>query len=55
MQTLHKEIREKVDEIWCLSVNDVFVMNAWGIDQKVEGRVRMIADGRSGRRMGGKK
>ena len=34
-----------VDEIWCLSVNDAFVMGAWGRDQKVAGKVRMIADG----------
>ena len=34
-----------VDEIWCLSVNDAFVMGAWGRDQKVSGKVRMMADG----------
>lgn len=34
-----------VDEIWCLAVNDAFVMGAWGRDQKVDGKVRMIADG----------
>lgn len=34
-----------IDEIWCLSVNDAFVMGAWGRDQKVDGRVRMMADG----------
>lgn len=36
---------KKVDEIWCLSVNDAFVMGAWGKDQKTEGKVRMLADG----------
>jgi len=34
-----------VDEIWCLSVNDAFVMGAWGRDQKTQGKVRMMADG----------
>jgi len=34
-----------VDEIWCLSVNDAYVMGAWGRAQKVNGVVRMIADG----------
>lgn len=34
-----------VDEIWCVSVNDAFVMGAWGRDQKSTGIVRMMADG----------
>ena len=34
-----------VDEIVCTSVNDVFVMGAWGSDNGVEGKVRMLADG----------
>jgi peroxiredoxin len=34
-----------IDEIWCLSVNDAFVMGAWGRDQHATGKVRMMADG----------
>ena len=34
-----------VDEIWCISVNDAFVMGAWARDQKTNGKVRMLADG----------
>ena len=34
-----------VDEIWCVSVNDPFVMGAWARDQKSAGKVRMMADG----------
>lgn len=42
----HDELKAAgVDEIWCLSVNDAYVMGAWGRDQKVAGKVRMIADG----------
>ena len=34
-----------VDEIWCLAVNDPFVMGAWARDQKTAGKIRMLADG----------
>ena len=36
---------KKIDEVWCISVNDAFVMGAWGKDQKAGGKVRMMADG----------
>lgn len=34
-----------VDEIWCLAVNDAFVMGAWARDQKAGGKIRFLADG----------
>lgn len=34
-----------VDELWCVSVNDAFVMGAWARDQKTGDKVRMLADG----------
>ncbi len=34
-----------VDEIVCLSVNDAFVMGAWGTHNNAKGKVRMLADG----------
>ena len=34
-----------IDEIWCVSVNDAFVMGAWGREQKTLGKIRMMADG----------
>lgn len=45
LANLDKLKAKGVDEIWCLSVNDAFVMGAWGRDQKATGRIRMMADG----------
>ncbi|OUR65075.1 peroxiredoxin [Methylophaga sp. 42_25_T18] len=43
---LAEKIKAKgVDEVWCMSVNDAFVMASWGRDNKADGKVRMMADG----------
>lgn len=34
-----------IDEIWCISVNDPFVMGAWARELKSDGKVRMLGDG----------
>ena len=39
------ELKQKIDEIWCVSVNDAFVMGAWGRENNATGAVRMMADG----------
>ncbi len=42
----HDQFRAKgVDGVWCLAVNDAFVMGAWGKAQQAAGKVRMMADG----------
>ncbi|WP_455374224.1 redoxin family protein [Limibacillus halophilus] len=53
-EKLYGEFQEKgIDEIYCLSVNDAFVMNAWGRQQGLK-NVKLIPDGsgESTRKMG---
>jgi glutaredoxin/glutathione-dependent peroxiredoxin len=45
VQNFDKLKAKGVDEVWCVSVNDAFVMGAWGKDQKADNKVRMMADG----------
>ena len=43
---LYEEFKAQgVDEIVCLSVNDAFVMGAWGKQQGADGKVTMLGDG----------
>ena len=45
LANLDKLKSKGVDEVWCLSVNDAFVMHAWAKDQKAQGKIRFMADG----------
>ena len=45
LSNLDKLKAKGVDEVWCLAVNDAFVMHAWAVDQKAQGKIRFLADG----------
>ena len=40
----HEELTKYVDDVYCISVNDAFVMNAWARDLNIK-NVKMIPDG----------
>ena len=44
-QNIDKLRAKGVDEVWCIAVNDAFVMGAWARDQKTGDKVRMLGDG----------
>ena len=44
-EEMYNQFKEKgIDEVYCMSVNDAFVMNAWADSNKIE-HVKMIPDG----------
>lgn len=45
LEKLDELKKKKVDEVWCVSVNDGYVMAAWGREQKAIGKIRMLGDG----------
>ena len=45
LQNLDQLKKKGVSEIWCVAVNDAFVLGAWSKEQKAGGKVRMMADG----------
>lgn len=45
VQNVDKLRAKSVDTVACLSVNDVFVMDAWGKSSGADGKVVMLADG----------
>ena len=45
LQNLDALKKKGVDEVWCVAVNDAFVMAHWGKDQKAIGKIRFLADG----------
>ena len=45
VQQCESLLEKGIDTVCCMSVNDVFVMDAWGKSQGADGKVLMLADG----------
>jgi peroxiredoxin len=45
VQSMDQLKNKGVNEVWCVAVNDAFVMAHWGRDQKALGKIRFLADG----------
>ena len=45
LQNMDALAEKGVDTVACTSVNDAFVLAAWGRDQGVDGRITLLADG----------
>jgi peroxiredoxin len=45
LQNLDALKQKGIDEVWCVSVNDGYVMAAWGREQKALGKIRFLGDG----------
>ena len=45
LANLDKLKAKGIDEVWCVAVNDGFVMASWGKEEKAIGKIRMLGDG----------
>jgi len=45
VQNLDQLKKKGVSEVWCVAVNDAFVMAHWGRDQNALGKIRFLGDG----------
>lgn len=45
LEHLDKLKAKGVNEVWCVAVNDGYVMQAWGRQEKASGKIRFLGDG----------